>query len=104
MTSQYAYMWEFTVEPASIDRFIAFYGPGGDWVRLFSQAEGYIRTALHRDLNQPERFLTVDYWVSKADSTRFREKSAAQFEELDRMGEGLTVSERFLGDDSTLSS
>jgi heme-degrading monooxygenase HmoA len=96
--SGYAYMWEFEVMAESVDEFLKLYGPTGEWVRLFSRADGYIRTELHRDVHMPTRFVTVDYWESKTDLERFRRDFAAELEEIDRIGETLTKSEKRIGE------
>lgn len=104
MKPVYAYIWEFMVPPDSIARFQSLYGPEGDWVSLFRRSNGYIRTVLLRDTDRPERFITVDFWASRDEWVRFRDEFAAQFEELDRLGEDLTSAERCLGDFVTVFS
>jgi quinol monooxygenase YgiN len=98
MVSGFAYMWEFDVKPGSVDEFRKLYGPDGEWVQLFSNAEGYLRTELHRDIRTPLRFVTVDYWKSETHLERFRRHRAAEFEEIDSRGEALTESENMIGE------
>jgi quinol monooxygenase YgiN len=57
-----------------------------------------VGTELHCDADNPNRFLTVDYWVSRAARDRFREQFASAFAALDQTCEGLTAEERFIGD------
>ena len=103
MVSGFAYMWGFKVKPDSVGKFMKLYGPDGEWVQLFSNAEGYIRTELHRDVNQPLRFVTVVYWESKAHFRGFRTDFAAKFDEIDEMGEALTESEKRIGEFTLIS-
>lgn len=103
MVGGFAYMWEFKVKSDSVDRFMKLYGSDGEWVQLFSKAEGYVRTKLHRDVDQPLRFVTVDYWESKNHFRRFRTDFAAKFDEIDKMGEELTESETQIGEFAFIS-
>ena len=64
----------------------------------FRNPTGYVRTELHRDINNPSRFLAIDYWASKEARDRFQEKFASEFTALDETCEALTVEERFVGD------
>ena len=91
----FAYFWEYRVHDDKVELFQKVYGPGGDWVQLFEKAEGYVRTDLFRDADDPARFLTTDFWISR---DAFRRKFAEAFEKLDRECEALTIEERFVGD------
>jgi quinol monooxygenase YgiN len=93
----YAYLWEFLVAPEHADAFLRAYGPGGDWVLLFRGAAGYVRTELHRDVTNPQRFLTIDYWESEAAFRAFRASRALEFEALDARCAAFTTSEREIG-------
>lgn len=103
MEPRFTYIWEYRVRPESIDRFLRLYGPSGDWVRLFREAIGYVRTELHQDINDSNRYVTVDYWTSETAYNDFRDEFASQFEEIDTMGDELTESETYLGGFSILS-
>ena len=98
MISGFAYMWEFDVKPDSVDEFVRLNGPDGEWAQLFSNADGYLKTEFHRDVNTQSRFVTVDYWESKTHVERFRRRCADAFEKIDRKGEALTTSERPVGE------
>lgn len=93
----YVYLWEFQVAPDKVAAFEQAYGPAGDWVRLFRRAPGYARSELHRDLLNPQRFVTVDYWESRAAWEDFRSRFAAEFAALDARCETLTLRETELG-------
>jgi hypothetical protein len=95
---KFAYVWEYWVRGDKIDEFETMYGPRGDWAQLFSRSTDYFRTDLCRDVSNPRRFVTIDLWTSRAARDRFREKVTAEFEILDRKGEGLTETEHFIGD------
>jgi len=94
----FAYIWEYVVKNDYLERFRSMYGPQGEWVQLFSHAEGYVRTELLRDIDNPDRFFTIDYWVSREALDRFREQYAREFAALDEACKALTVEERFVGD------
>ena len=97
MNTGYVYIWEYIIDPSYEREFLAAYEPNGLWVELFRQHEGFIRTELHRDLANPARFVTVDYWVSRVAWKTFREGSDAMFRELDERCEEYTISETEIG-------
>ena len=97
MTVGYSYIWEYLVAPDKVDDFQRAYGPDGDWVRLFREAPGYLRTELHRDRSNPLRFVTVDYWESETAWKAFRTRFAEQFELLDARCASLTTLETEIG-------
>jgi quinol monooxygenase YgiN len=93
----YACVWEFRVAPERAAAFEQAYGPAGDWVQLFRRSPGYLRSELHRDLRDPLRYLTVDYWESRAAAEAFRARFAPEYEALDTRCEALTRSETEIG-------
>jgi len=93
----YAYVWEYRIDPDRRETFLRLYRPGGEWCALFARAEGYVRTELLHDPGDPDRYLTVDVWASRAHWERFRESFAAEFEAIDARGEACTREERELG-------
>jgi len=90
-------IWEYRVRPERAGDFERAYGPEGDWATLFRRAPGYLRTELHRDRDDPLRFVTIDFWKSSAAWERFRADFAADYEALDAACERLTISEREVG-------
>jgi quinol monooxygenase YgiN len=94
----FAYIWEYIIDERKRGDFLHYYEPEGVWVNLFRKGEGYIRTELLEDQENPQRFLTIDYWKSKADIDAFLKKHTQEFERIDKMCESFTQSERFLGD------
>lgn len=94
---RYTYIWEYFVRPDRLDEFEQLYGPHGEWSVLFRQSTGYIRTELHRDRRQPNRFVTVDHWESYDAWLEWRARFDAQFEDLDQRGDQLTDQEREFG-------
>lgn len=96
--SGFAYIWEYRVKKDCIEEFRRIYGPGGDWVGLFSRSSGFVRTDLYQDVNSHDRFVTTDFWVSKEARDQFRREFESEFNDLDRRCESLTTEERFLGD------
>lgn len=90
-------VWEFVVKPERIDEFIDGYGPSGAWSALFSEFDGYRGTRLCRDVDKPNRFLTIDVWDNAADRQRMFELTGERYARLDREFEGLTESEREIG-------
>jgi len=93
----YVYVWEFMVKRDRERDFQLAYGAEGEWVRLFRQATGYIRSQLFRDRATPSRFLTIDYWESEAAFAAFRSQFASEFEALDTKFAAWTTSEEEIG-------
>lgn len=93
----YVYIWRFVVRPGSEAAFEAAYGPDGEWVRLFREADGYLGTQLLRDQADPRTYLTIDRWTSRVAWEAFRAARAADWDAIDRRGEDLTEREEELG-------
>ena len=102
-SQRFAYIWQYIIEPNRRDEFLAAYGPGGEWVRIFSRDPSYIGTVLHSDVDDVNRYVTIDYWKSKADRDSFRQKYSIEFAELDERCEAFTRKEEFLGDFSEVT-
>ena len=98
MTAKYTCIWEFHVRPEHIPEFIRHYESRGTWARLFSMAEGYLGTQLLRDRQDQSRFVTLDHWASESLYREFRQRFQAGYTALDRQCEGLTLSERQVGE------
>jgi heme-degrading monooxygenase HmoA len=94
----FVYCWEYRVRPGAEREFTRHYGPDGTWVRLFRRGVGHLGTELLRDRGAPDRYLTIDRWVNEAAFREFRERFAAEFDELDQRCAQLTISETVLGD------
>jgi len=91
-------LWEFEVKPGSEKLFERIYGPDGEWAQLFRRDARYLGTRLLRDLGAERIYVTIDSWESRAAYEEFRQNFAAEYEELDRKCEGMTVSEKRLGE------
>ena len=94
----FTYVWTYRVDPQRRREFLAAYGPGGDWVQLFSRDESYLGTTLLQDVNDENRYATLDHWNSRADRDAFRRRYAAEFRALDERCEAWTTEELFVGD------
>jgi heme-degrading monooxygenase HmoA len=90
-------MWEFVVRPGKEAEFEKIYGPEGDWAQCFSKAGGYCGTELCRDLSEPGRFVTSDFWMSQEAYETFKAQHAAEYRALDQKCESLTEDEREIG-------
>jgi len=90
-------LWEYEVRPEQTAAFEGLYGADGDWAHLFHGADGYVETLLFRNTDRPTRYLTIDRWRSRAAYDAFVRASGAAYAALDRRGDALTVSERYLG-------
>lgn len=97
-TGQFTYIWEYTIDPARQAEFLAAYKPNGGWAQLMSRHPGYLGTKLLRDVENENRFVTVDHWASKSDRDSFRKEFSSEFDRLDQECEQFTVRETFIGD------
>ena len=86
-------LWEFEVKPGCEELFERAYGPEGEWVRLFRQDARYRGTRLLRDAGRERVYVTLDEWESREAYETFRERWAAEYGEIDRKCEGLTLRE-----------
>lgn len=64
---------------------------------VFQQAESYFGTELNRDLKNPRRYLTLDFWESRQNYERFREQHRKEYEALDLRCEQMTEMEKDVG-------
>jgi len=90
-------VWEYLVRSDFVPQFLNAYAPDGEWASLFKKCPGYLRTELRRDLHNPQRFITIDYWQSHADYLNMKEMIAAEYELLDKQCEAYTLSENHVG-------
>ena len=95
--SEYVIVWEFQVRLEKVAEFEEKYGPEGGWAHFFRGSKGYIRTELVRDVAVESRFLTLDYWQTEKEFSRFKKQHLAEYERLDKEFEGLTERETRLG-------
>lgn len=97
-SERFAYIWQYTIEPTYREDFLAAYKPNGDWARLFCRDSSYVETVLLQDDSDENRYVTIDYWRSRADRDSFRERFSVEFDSLDVRCESFTREEHFLGD------
>jgi heme-degrading monooxygenase HmoA len=97
----YVYIWRFRVRSGADADFEAAYGPDGEWVRLFRQADGYLGTDLLRDRTDPRAYLTIDRWTTRHAWEEFRNARAEEWDALDRRCQALTEVEEEIGEFET---
>jgi heme-degrading monooxygenase HmoA len=91
------FVWEFVVRSDKVGEFERHYSATGTWAELFRKSPGYRETLLLRDVRQPNRYLTLDRWDDIESRQAMRQKSAREYEEIDRMCEAFTETEKDLG-------
>jgi hypothetical protein len=94
----FSYIWQYRIRPERRSEFLDAYRPGGAWTVLFSRDASYVETKLLQDTRSPDRYVTIDTWLTQAACSAFRERYAEEFEALDRKCEALTLDEEALGD------
>ena len=65
---------------------------------MFRRDTRYLGTRLLQDVGAPRVYVTMDGWESRAAYEEFREKFAAEYEELDRKCESMTTRQKRLGE------
>lgn len=96
-SSEIQTVWVYEVRDEFIDQFKEAYGPNGKWVNLFRHCSGYIKTILLQDLDNPNQFITIDYWQSYSAYSSMKEIVAPEYEYLDKQCEPYSSSENHLG-------
>jgi hypothetical protein len=84
-------LWEFEVKSGCEVRFQSAYGAEGEWARLFRTDENFIETRLVRDGVRTDKFVTLDFWVSRSAYESFKELNHAAYLRLDRECQSLTT-------------
>ena len=93
----YIIVWEYKVKPECATEFEIAYGGGGEWVRLFTGAQGYLGTHLLCDAANPMRYLTLDLWSSETDYKTFRDSKQEEYTRIDQHCDQLIEKETSLG-------
>lgn len=93
----YSIIWSYKVVSGKENEFEKMYGEEGEWVKLFRKYPDYIKTELHKNLDENSHYITIDNWTSKESYNKFRDQAGSEFEVIDKLGEKLTFSETPLG-------
>jgi hypothetical protein len=73
--------------------FERIYGTEGEWARLFRRDARYRGTRLLRDVGAERVYVTMDSWESRAAYEGFRERWAAEYQEIDARCVSITQKE-----------
>lgn len=76
-------VWESVVKEEARGQFELSYGPGGAWSNLFAQCSGFRGTTLLRDMRNPRRYLTVEFWDTGAHREQMLAERKAEYSSLD---------------------
>jgi hypothetical protein len=95
--SNFQSIWEYDVKDKFRADFIEAYKSNGLWVKLFRECEDYIKTDLKQDIDQPNRFLTIDYWQSHSAFSAMKQTIGDEYNQLDKQCEAYTLSENHIG-------
>ncbi len=90
-------VWAYEVKDEFIGRFKEAYGPNGKWAKLYGHCSGYLKTVLLQDLDNPNRFITIDYWKSYSAFTTMKEIVTPEYEYLEEQCRPYMTSEDHLG-------
>lgn len=94
----YIYIWQFHVKEVNKKEFENLYGSQGEWIKLFEKDVAYIKTQLLHNIQEPNCYITIDYWATKAAYQLFCVNNKKEFHAIDKQGEKLTEKEEFLGE------
>ena len=97
LQSNFQSIWDYEVQSYFRAEFIEAYDSHGLWVKLFGQCKGYIKTELKQDFDQPNRFITVDYWQSHSAFSEMKNTVSDEYNKLDKQCEAYTLSENHIG-------
>jgi len=89
-------LWEFEVKSGSEELFERTYGADDGWARLFGRDAQHRGTRLLRDVGAERVYVTMDSWESREAYEAFREKFAAEYEELEKQCEVMTEKEKHI--------
>ena len=90
-------LWEYEVKLGSEKEYEKVYGPEGDWARLFRRDARYRGTRLLRDAEGERAYVTMDFWETQVAYEEFLKKHKDEYEQIERIGEGLTLKEKRVG-------
>lgn len=93
----YRIVWQFDARPDQLKQFEEVYGPEGLWTKFFRKSSEFVGTQLFRCTTNPNRFVTLDEWRSRAGYESFRKTYAAEYAQLDDWCSRLIERERTLG-------
>jgi len=97
-SSVFVIVWEFRCRQARRREFQNAYSSNGTWARFFRRGEGYLRTELLRDREDPLRYLTIDVWRSRKAYEQFKKQHRDEYQAIDRQCESLTEVEQKIGE------
>ena len=93
----YVIIWGYQVNADRVSEFERIYASKGAWAQLFKNDAGYLGTELLRDSKHPQRYITIDRWVSSEAYDSFLAKWKVDYDALDARCKNLTDHESFLG-------
>jgi heme-degrading monooxygenase HmoA len=89
--------YRYRVHPAQARAFEHAYGPNGPWAKLFARHPGFRRVRLFRHKTEPDIYVTMDVWQTKADFDAFRRLYNEEYRRLDQQLAMLKLEEQLLG-------
>ncbi len=90
-------VWQYIVRDEYFADFVKAYAPDGDWARMFQQCQGYIKTELKHDIDNPQKFVTIDFWQSHSAFTAMKLTISDEYKKIDIQCEAYTLSENHIG-------
>lgn len=93
----YCIVWQYEVKEECVTQFERLYGLEGEWVHLFRKDTNYLGTQLMRSCSEPLLYTTIDQWTNQEVYDQFYTAQQATIDEIDALGDDLTIREVRLG-------
>lgn len=93
----YVIVWEYRVKADKQSEFEAAYSSNGAWVELFKRSAGFISVELLREDTDPQHYLTIDRWRSRAGYEEFLSCWQEEYRAVDALCENMTEWEALIG-------
>ena len=90
-------IWKFRPPESHEQEFALAYAGDGVWAALFSRANGYLGSSLHRPVERGGWWLTIDRWDSIGAFEAFGRDFGDEYRALDAELEGVAGEEEFVG-------
>jgi heme-degrading monooxygenase HmoA len=93
----YVIIWEYRVKADHVAEFEKIYASNGAWTELFSKDAGYQGTEFLQDLDDAQRYITIDRWISSGAYDAFLAQWHKEYEALDVCCKDLTEQDNLMG-------
>lgn len=90
-------IWTYLIKEEYLSEFEDGYNSNGTWAKFFQSSPDYIKTEFLKDIKNPLRRSTLDYWKSKKAYLDFYEKNNDEIKKIDDKHDAMTDEEILIG-------